>query len=90
MPMLGLVAGLMLSAGIFAVLWRLDKVVRLPSDLAIFGPDVPVMEVPLLRGRRSNWPPSFVRIATALHSGLRGSQDTFEPTIKASTPTLNN
>jgi hypothetical protein len=80
-PMLGLTAGLVLSTAIFILLWRLDRVVRLPSDLAIFGPDVPIMSIPRLHARGRRWPASFVRLATALQSGFRAGPESREATL---------
>ena len=68
-PMLGLVGGLFVSSLLFLVLWRLDRTVRLPSDLAFLKTSVPVMVLPELRSKR-RWPASFVRLATAISSGL--------------------
>jgi uncharacterized protein involved in exopolysaccharide biosynthesis len=71
MPLfLGVGLGVSLSGGIFFLLWRLDRTVRLPQDIALAGLDIPVMTLPSLRSKRS-WPAHFVRMAAAMSSGIR-------------------
>ncbi len=69
-PFMGLALGLLISAGVFFILWRMDRAVRLPSDLAFLGTRAPVMTLPSLRARRRHWPQSFVRLAAGITSGL--------------------
>jgi hypothetical protein len=69
-PVLGLGAGLFVSAAIFLALWRLDRTVRLPGDLAFIGKKTPVMMIPALKSKRRRWPRSFVRLATAMTNGM--------------------
>ena len=69
-PIFGMVAGAFFSTFALVLLWRLDRVVRLPSDLAAYGPNVPVVALPALKTRRKTWPASFVRLATAVQSGV--------------------
>lgn len=70
-PMLGLSFGMLLGAVAFLVRWRMDRRVLLPEDLAFLS--VPVMTLPTLRTRKRHWPRSYVRLATALQSGLKGA-----------------
>jgi uncharacterized protein involved in exopolysaccharide biosynthesis len=69
-PMLGLMAGLLVSAIGFLVYWRLDRRIHLPGDLEFLGEGIPLMSVPFVRSRRRFWPARFVRVAAALNSGL--------------------
>jgi hypothetical protein len=69
-PMLGILLGMFAGAAILLLLWRMDKTVRLPEDLAFLKTDAPVMTLPDLRAKRSRWPPTFVRLATAIQNGL--------------------
>jgi capsular polysaccharide biosynthesis protein len=70
-PMTGILAGVLASAGIFLLSWRLDRKVRYPTDLAFAGNDVVILSLPTLRARRRRWPASFVRLATAINGGIR-------------------
>jgi uncharacterized protein involved in exopolysaccharide biosynthesis len=69
-PMLGILLGMFASAAVFLLLWRMDKTVRLPSDLAFLQTSAPIMTLPDLNARRRKWPPSFVRLATAIQNGM--------------------
>jgi uncharacterized protein involved in exopolysaccharide biosynthesis len=71
MPLiLGLGLGLSVSGAIAFILWRLDRTLRLPQDIVLPGLDVPVMALPLLKSD-PRWPVHFVRMASALSSGIR-------------------
>lgn len=71
MPLiLGLGVGLSVSGAIVFALWRLDRTLRLPQDIVLQGLDVPVMALPLLKPE-PRWPKHFLRMATALSSGIR-------------------
>jgi uncharacterized protein involved in exopolysaccharide biosynthesis len=69
-PVMGLAAGLVVSAAIFFILLRRDRTVRVPSDLDFMENGAPVMTLPALRSNRRRWPQSFVRLATGLTNGL--------------------
>ncbi|MEX1254755.1 MAG: hypothetical protein WEE64_10480 [Dehalococcoidia bacterium] len=69
-PVMGLAAGLIVSAGLFFVLWRRDRTVRMATDLNFLGNGAPVMSLPTLRSNRRRWPRSFVRLATGLTNGM--------------------
>jgi hypothetical protein len=60
-----------LSAVGFLIYWRLDHRIHLAEDLAFLGAGVPLMTIPYVTSRRSAWPGTFVRIASALQNGLR-------------------
>ena len=70
-PIAALLVSLMASSLLLVLLWRMDRKVRVPSDLAFLGPDVQVVSLASLRAKRRRWPKSFVRLATALDSGMR-------------------
>jgi uncharacterized protein involved in exopolysaccharide biosynthesis len=73
-PALGLVLGAFGSAGLFFLAWRFDRKVWLVSDIDFLGLHVPVATLPRLKTRgRRRWPGSFVRLATAMRSGLGGT-----------------
>jgi uncharacterized protein involved in exopolysaccharide biosynthesis len=68
-PIFGIVLGSFLSVGIFVVRWRLDHKIRVPSDVALIDPSIPVMSLPSLKPKR-HWPKSFVRLATVIETKL--------------------
>jgi uncharacterized protein involved in exopolysaccharide biosynthesis len=70
-PALGLASGLFISAAGFVVYWRLDRRIHLADDLAFLDARVPRMTIPSIAPRRRRWPPRFLRVASALQSGLR-------------------
>jgi uncharacterized protein involved in exopolysaccharide biosynthesis len=70
-PAFGLASGMFLSAVGFLIYWRLDHRIHLAEDLAFLGAGVPLMTIPYVTSRRSAWPGTFVRIASALQNGLR-------------------
>jgi hypothetical protein len=70
-PIAALLVSIMASSLLLILFWRIDRKVRVPSDLAFLGPDVQVVSLGSLRAKRRRWPKSFVRLATALDSGMR-------------------
>jgi hypothetical protein len=71
-PIIGGVAGLIVSAIALVVIWRVDRKVRLPTDLAFLGANLEIVSLPkLATPRRRRWPKSFVRLAAAMQCGLK-------------------
>ena len=73
--LLGAAAGLVACGGLLALMWKMDRRVRLPQDIQHYG--VEVVDLPQLKlKRRRNWPTAYLRVAGALQAGfggLRGS-----------------
>jgi uncharacterized protein involved in exopolysaccharide biosynthesis len=69
-PISGMMVGAMVAVGLFLVSWRVDRKVRFATDLAFLG-DVVVVTLPALKARQRRWPASFVRMASAIHGGIR-------------------
>lgn len=70
-PIAATLVSLMLSLLLLLLFWRLDRKVRVPSDLAFLGHDLQIISLGSLRAKRRRWPKSFVRLATAFDSGIR-------------------
>jgi len=70
-PIAALLVSLVASSLLLILFWRIDRKVRVPADLAFLGPDVQVVSLGSLSAKRRRWPKSFVRLATALDSGMR-------------------
>jgi uncharacterized protein involved in exopolysaccharide biosynthesis len=67
----GTILGLMASAALLALLWKIDRRVRVTQDLQHYG--VEVVDLPSLRLKhRRNWPKAYLRIAGALQAGFGG------------------
>jgi hypothetical protein len=70
-PVAVILVSIMASSLLLLFFWRIDRKVRVPSDLAFLGPDVQIVSLGSLRSKRRSWPKSFVRLATAIDSGMR-------------------
>ena len=70
-PMLGTIAGFMVSAGLFALFFRYDRGIRSTEELDRIIPNIPVVVLPRLKARRRAWPEQFVRVAAALKGGFK-------------------